>query len=47
MISMLEKCFAVYWPKSKAYYWGKLLKVFSADVDSDATELAIQFLKKV
>ena len=47
MISMLEKYFAVYWPKPKAYYWGKLIKVFSADVDSDATEVAFQFLKKV
>ena len=37
----------MYWPKPKAYCWGKLLKVFSADVDRDATEVEIQFLKKV
>ena len=41
------KYFAVYWPKPKAYYRGKFLKVFSADVGSDATEVEIQFLKKV
>ena len=41
------KYFAVYWLKPKAYYWGKILTVFSADVDSDATEVEIQFLKKV
>ena len=41
------KYFAVYWPKPEAYYWGKLFKVFSADVDSDVTEVEIQFLKKV
>ena len=41
------KNIAVYWPKPEAYYWAKLLKVFSADVNSDATEVEIQFLKKV
>ena len=41
------KYFAVFWPKPKAYYWGKLLKVFSADVDEDANEVEILFLKKV
>ena len=37
----------MYWPNPKAYYWRKLLKIFSADADSDATEVEIQFLKKV
>ena len=41
------KYFTVYWPKPRAYYWGKLLKVFFADVNSDATGVEIQFLKKV
>ena len=41
------KYLAVYWPKPKAYHWGKLLKVFSADADSYTTEVEIQFLKKV
>ena len=41
------KYFAVYWLNPKAYYWGKLLKVFSIDVDSDANEVETQFLKKV
>ena len=40
------KCFAVYWPKPKANYWGKLLHVFSND-DAPADEVEIQFLKKV
>ena len=33
------KNIAVYWPKPEAYYWAKLLKVFSADINSDATEV--------
>ena len=37
----VRKYFAVYWPKPKAYYGGKLLKVFSAGVDNDATEVEI------
>ena len=37
----VRKYFAVYWPKPKAYYRGKLLKVFSAGVDNDATEVEI------
>ena len=41
------KYFAVYWPKPKVYYRGKFLKVFSADVDGDATAVEIQFFKKV
>ena len=41
------KYFTVHWPKPKAYYWGKLLKVFFADINSDATGVEIQFLKKV
>ena len=41
------KYFAVYWPKPKAYYRGKFLKVFSADVDGDVTAVEIQFFKKV
>ena len=24
----IGKCFAIYWPKPKAYYWGKLIHVF-------------------
>ena len=40
------KCFAVYWPKPKANYWGKLLHVFFND-DAPADEVEIQFLKKV
>ena len=39
------KYFAVYWPKPKASYRGKFLKVFSADVDGDATEGIGQQLK--
>ena len=41
------KYFAMCWPRPKAYCWGKLLKVFSIDIDSDATEVQIQFFKKV
>ena len=47
MISMLENVLLAYWPKPKAYFWEKLLKVFSADVDNHAQEVEIQFLKKV
>ena len=43
----IGKCFAIYWPKPKAYYWGKLLHVFSNDDDTPAEEVEIQFLKKV
>ena len=41
----IGKVFAIYWPKPKAYYWGKLLHVFSNDDDAPA-EVEIQFLKK-
>ena len=41
----IGKYFVVYWPKPKAYYWGKLLHVFSKDDDAPADEIEIQFLK--
>ena len=43
----IGKFYAVFWPKPKAYYWGKLMKVFSHDVEDDANEVEINFLKKV
>ena len=38
--------YAVFWPKLKAYYWINLLKVFSHDIENDANEAKIKFLKK-
>lgn len=43
----IGKFFAVFWPKPRTYYWGKLLKVFAEDVEADADQVEIQFLKKV
>lgn len=43
----IGKYFAVFWPKPKAYYWGQLQKVFSEDVESDASEVEMKFLKKI
>ena len=42
----IGKFYAVFWPKPKAYYWCKLM-VFSHDVEDDANEVEINFLKKV
>ena len=42
----IGKYFAGYWPKPKAYFWGKLLHVFSKDDDAPADEVEIQCLKK-
>ena len=33
--------------QNQSVYWGKLLKVFSDDVDDEANQVEIQFLKKV
>ena len=43
----IGKSYAVFWPKPKAYYWGRLIKVFSLDIEDDANEVEIDFLKKV
>ena len=43
----IGKFYAVFWPKTKAYYWDKLMKVFSHDIVDDANEVEINFLKKV
>ena len=43
----IGKSYAVFWPKPKAYYWGRLIKVFSHDIEDDANEVEIDFLKKV
>ena len=43
----IGKYYAVFWPKPKAYYWGRLIKVFSLDIEDDANEVEIDFLKKV
>ena len=42
----IGKYFVEYWPIPKAYYWGKLLHVFSKNDDAPAAEVEIQFLKK-
>ena len=33
-----DKFYTVFWPKPKAYYWGKLMKAFSHDIEGDANE---------
>ena len=38
----IGKFYAVFWPKPKTYYWGKLIKVFSHDVEDDANEVEIK-----
>ena len=43
----IRNFYAVYWPKPKAYYWAKLMKVFSFDVEDDANEVEVTFLKKL
>ena len=42
----IGKYFVAYWPKPKAYFWGKPLHVFYKDNDAAADEVEIQFLKK-
>ena len=36
--------YAIVCPKPKAYYWGKLMKVFSHDIEDNKTEAEINFL---
>ena len=43
----IGKFYTAFWPKPEAYYWRKLMKVFSHDVEDDANEVEINFLKKV
>ena len=43
----IGKFYAAFWPKPKAYYCGKLMKVFSHDIEDNANEVEINFLKKV
>lgn len=43
----VNKYYAVYYAEPRVtYYWGKVLKVFSSDVESPISQVEMRFLKK-